>query len=108
MDALQLLIMCAGLVGQILIARKDRRGYLCWIVGNIALVWVYQDARQFGLIVLAIMNTAIQVHAFRHWRFGGVRQQSSRTDLRLSYPTPFRDKAIAEPEGRSKRRSNRY
>lgn len=68
MNALQLFVIVAGLTGQLFIARKDPRGYLAWIAGNMGLVFVYWETKQFGLIALQFVNTAIQVAALMAWR----------------------------------------
>lgn len=80
MTTLQAFIIVMGLSGQLLIARKDARGYLAWIIGNLALMVVFYQTRQFGLIAWQVANTAIQVMAFLSWlREGRLRDQPSAT-----------------------------
>ncbi len=67
MTTLQGFIIVMGSSGQLLIARKDARGYVAWIAGNLALIIVYHETQQFGLIVLQIANTAIQALALVSW-----------------------------------------
>lgn len=67
MTTLQAFIIVMGLTGQLLIARKDARGYLAWIAGNLALMVVYHETNQFGLVALQFANTAIQALAFTSW-----------------------------------------
>ncbi|MDH6645359.1 nicotinamide riboside transporter PnuC [Ralstonia sp. GP73] len=76
-NALQLFVILAGLTGQLLIARKDPRGYLAWIAGNIGLVFVYLETKQFALIALQFINTAIQVAALIAWGRGRRRSDTS-------------------------------
>ncbi len=57
-----------GLSGQLLIARKDPRGYVAWIAGNLALMVVYYRTEQTALIGLQLANTAIQIGALINWR----------------------------------------
>ena len=68
MSPLQLFVILAGLTGQLFIARKDPRGYLAWIAGNMGLVFVYWETKQFALIALQFVNTGIQVTALIAWR----------------------------------------
>lgn len=82
MSALQLFIIMSGLTGQLLIARKDPRGYLAWIAGNIGLVFVYLETKQFALIVLQFVNTAIQLGALIAWR--RAKQRGAPSSLRTS------------------------
>lgn len=67
MTTLQAFIVVMGLGGQLLIARKDARGYLTWIAGNIALMVVFYQTQQFGLIAWQVANTCIQMLAFLSW-----------------------------------------
>lgn len=72
-----------GLTGQLLVARKDARGYLAWILGNIALAVIYYQTQQFALIALLAINTAIQTLTMVVWlrreRVTGMRS-SQTTD----------------------------
>lgn len=68
MLVLQAFIIATGLAGHVLIARKDPRGYLAWIAGNLALIVVYHQTRQYALIGLQIVNCAVQVGALISWR----------------------------------------
>lgn len=70
MDWLQPLIILMGLSGQLLIAKKNPAGYACWIVGNISLMFVYADLRQYGLMGLQAVNTIIQIYALNDWLRG--------------------------------------
>ena len=80
MTTLQAFIIAMGLTGQLLIARKDARGYLAWIVGNLALMVVFYQTQQFGLIAWQVANTAIQVMAFLSWlRESRLRDQNGAT-----------------------------
>ena len=56
-----------GLAGQILIAKQDYRGYMAWIAGNVALMYVYYQTQQLALIGLQVANSAIQLAALRRW-----------------------------------------
>ncbi len=76
MDLLQLLIITMGLAGQVLIARKHAGGYVFWIVGNIALMFMYHGLGQFGLIALQVANTAIQLFAITRW----IKDQKTHAD----------------------------
>lgn len=67
MTILQAFIIAMSLTGQVLVAKKDRRGYLAWIVGNVALMVVYRDTGQLGLIFLPLVNCAIQTAALISW-----------------------------------------
>lgn len=67
MTTLQAFIIVMGIIGQILVARRDSRGYLAWIAGNLALIVVYQQTRQFGLIGLQAANIFIQITALASW-----------------------------------------
>jgi len=64
---LQAFIIIMGLAGQVLIARKDPRGYVAWIAGNLALVVVYVDTQQHALVGLQVVNSAIQASALIRW-----------------------------------------
>lgn len=70
MTTLQAFIIVMGLTGQLLIARKDARGYLAWMAGNLALMVVYHQTHQFGLVALQVANTAIEALAFVSWLRG--------------------------------------
>jgi len=67
---LQAFIIVMALSGQILIARKDPKGYLAWIAGNLALIVVYYQTQQVALIGLQLANTAIQLVALKAWLRG--------------------------------------
>jgi nicotinamide riboside transporter PnuC len=67
MTSLQAFIIVMGLVGQVLIARRDVRGYVAWIAGNVALMFIYYETHQLALIGLQVVNSAIQVNALRLW-----------------------------------------
>jgi nicotinamide riboside transporter PnuC len=77
MSILQAFIITMGLAGQILIARKDHRGYAAWIAGNLGLMIVYHQTHQPALIGLQIVNTTFQVGTLIAWR---------RSTERLSRP----------------------
>lgn len=83
MTSLQAFIVVMGLTGQLLVARKDARGYLAWILGNIALAVIYYQTQQFALIALLAINTAIQTLTMVVWlrreRVTGMRS-SQTTD----------------------------
>ena len=68
MSLLQAFIIAMGLVGQVLIARKDARGYVAWIAGNLGLIVVYYQTDQAALIGLQVFNTLFQAGALVAWR----------------------------------------
>lgn len=67
MTELQVFIIVMGLTGQLLITRKDARGYLAWMAGNLALIAVYYQTQQFWLIAWQIVNIALQAVALILW-----------------------------------------
>jgi nicotinamide riboside transporter PnuC len=67
MSCLQTFIIVMGLAGQILVARQDYRGYVAWIAGNVALMYVYYQTHQLPLIGLQVVNSAIQLAALFRW-----------------------------------------
>lgn len=84
MSLLQGFIIAMGLVGQVLVARKDARGYLAWIAGNLGLMVVYHQTDQAALIALQVFNTVFQAGALIAWR-----RESSRPGQRsnlVRYP----------------------
>lgn len=82
MTSLQAFIVVMGLTGQLLVARKDARGYLAWILGNIALAVIYYQTQQFALIALLAINTAIQTLTMVVWL-----RQERVTGMRSSQTT---------------------
>ncbi len=68
MSVLQAFIITMGLAGQVLIARKDHRGYAAWIAGNLGLMIVYHQTHQPALIGLQILNTTFQIGALISWK----------------------------------------
>lgn len=75
---LQVFVIVMGLGGQILIARKDPRGYLAWIAGNLGLMAVYHQTQQPALLFLQVVNTAIQLCALASWRRNTARTRLTR------------------------------
>ncbi|WP_198140842.1 hypothetical protein [Nitrosospira sp. NpAV] len=75
---LQVFIIVTGLIGQLLITRKDARGYLAWIAGNLALIIVYHQTQQFWLIAWQIANITLQVTALVVWLKEAKPQASQR------------------------------
>lgn len=67
MDLLQLFIIVMGLAGQVFVARKHPAGYGFWTAGSIALIVVYSDLHQYGLIGFQAANTGIQLYAMNRW-----------------------------------------
>lgn len=67
MILLQGFILLMGVVGQIMIASHDSRGYFAWIAGNVGLVEVYVGTQQTILIILPVMNIILQSVALIIW-----------------------------------------
>ena len=67
MDFLQLIIIATGLVGQGLVAKRNRWGFVFWIAGNLALSVVFWRSSQFALIALHALYSAIQIYSFISW-----------------------------------------
>jgi len=83
MSVLQAFIIIMGLAGQVLIARKDHRGYVAWIAGNLGLMIVYHQTHQPALIGLQIINTTFQVGALIAWRRRAHRISRPRNHARM-------------------------
>lgn len=63
----QLFICITGLVGHLLIARQDKRGYWFWIVGNFAIIKLSLADGRYGMAGLFLVYTFISLHALRSW-----------------------------------------
>lgn len=67
MDWGQLFIIITGLLGQILVARRNPRGFVFWIMGNIVLIQNFFNLRQFGLAGLYGVYTMISLYSIIAW-----------------------------------------
>lgn len=83
MSVLQAFIITMGLAGQVLIARKDHRGYAAWIAGNLGLMIVYHQTHQPALIGLQVLNTTFQVGALIAWKRSAHRASRSLSQTRV-------------------------
>ena len=70
MDFLQGIIIATGLIGQGLVAKRNRWGFVFWIAGNLALSVVFWRSSQFALIALHALYSAIQIYSFISWSLG--------------------------------------
>jgi hypothetical protein len=70
MTVLQVFIAAMGVIGQILVARQDVRGYAAWIA-------LHSQTHQLGLIAVPLMNTAVQAAALVAWMRKSPRQTAS-------------------------------
>ena len=70
MDATQLFIIVTGILGQILVAKRDSKGFLFWIAGNIALINTFTQHQQFGLAGLYFLYTILSIYSIFSWRRG--------------------------------------
>ena len=68
LDAIEFIIIVAGLAGQALVTRQNRWGFVFWIVGNIALSWVFFGSGKFALIALHAVYSALQLWGFLTWK----------------------------------------
>ena len=75
MDALQIVIIITGLIGQLLVARRNKLGFYFWIVGNCALSVVFWQSEKYGLIALHAVYSAIQVYSIWHWGARSARRE---------------------------------
>lgn len=57
-----------GIVGAILIANDDKRGFYIWLLGNP--LWIYHGVitQQYGLTLQFIVYTAITLFGIYKWR----------------------------------------
>ena len=83
MDFLQGIIIATGLIGQGLVAKRNRWGFAFWIAGNLALSVVFWRSGQFALIALHALYSAIQIYSFISW---------SRSDQTAAKPVPATSK----------------
>ena len=67
MDALEIIIIVTGLIGQALVAKRIKWGFVFWIIGNLALSIVFWQSQKFGLIGLHAIYTSIQIYSFVNW-----------------------------------------
>lgn len=68
MDWTQTFICITGLVGHLLIARQDRRGYWFWIAGNLAIIKLSWIDGRYGMVGLFVVYTIISLNALRVWK----------------------------------------
>jgi nicotinamide riboside transporter PnuC len=67
MDWTQAFICITGLIGHLLIARQDKRGYWFWLLGNIAIIKISLIDGRYGMAVLFLVYTFISLQALRMW-----------------------------------------
>ena len=67
-NALQLVTVVCGLAGNLLINRKDARGFYLWIVTNGLLVIIQVLTGMYLLMVLYVAYSALAVEGLVKWR----------------------------------------
>lgn len=63
-DALATLL---AFVGMILLARKWREHWLCWIASNLLYAVVFYAAKDFVTAVVMVVNFVVAIFGFLHW-----------------------------------------
>lgn len=64
----QAFIVITGILGQVLIIRKNIGGFVVWIISNVALVWGSFEKGYIGMGFLYIFYTFMCFYGIKEWR----------------------------------------
>lgn len=65
---LQLFILVTGLVGQILVARKDIRAFYFWCVGNVLIILSTLPKEQYGMALFYFLSIGFNLYSIHKWK----------------------------------------
>lgn len=65
--ALQVIGAAFGLGGQWFINRQDPLGFVCWIISNVALIWLQLRVRMFVLFALHLVYLGLSIDGLARW-----------------------------------------
>lgn len=64
---LQGFILLSGVAGQILVANMRKEGFYCWLVSNIALIYISVGSHLWGMTALYIFYTLMCGYSVHRW-----------------------------------------
>lgn len=64
----QAFVVITGILGQVLIIRKNIAGFVVWIISNVALVWGSFEKGYVGMGFLYIFYTFMCFYGIKEWR----------------------------------------
>jgi nicotinamide riboside transporter PnuC len=70
---LQGFILLSGVAGQILVANMRKEGFYCWLVSNIALIYISVGSHLWGMTALYIFYSLMCGYAVRRWSIMAVK-----------------------------------
>lgn len=56
------------IIGLIFIGKKDRRGWLIQILGNILFIFIMFESRIYGALVLSCVMTVLCIINYKKWK----------------------------------------
>jgi len=67
MEIADIIILLFGIAGSVLLGKKDKRGFICFIIHSTATVLVGISAQYWGLVSTSALFIVIDIYYYIQW-----------------------------------------